>query len=153
MKKLILVILLGLNLGAFAQSVSSTQVPNAITQAFNNQYSHTKKMAWTQNDESFIACFDSHRKKTYVQYSPNLFGNYSVQTLEVETVKLPRKIRKQLKNDYGHFIVEDVLKIDSQHGTIYKTVIGKAEEAYTVIFSQNGKLISSTPINQPLTLK
>ena len=146
MKTILLVILFGAIAGSVsAQLLSNSQVPAIIKSDFDKQYPHAKKLVWMEEAQGYQASFETNSKKYFVIYDKN--ENAIVQTVELDKVKLPRNIRKQLHQNYNSFIVENVSKINSTYGTFYVANIGRSEEALSLQFDNKGKLLDVLSID------
>ena len=151
MKTILLIILFGTITGSVsAQLLGNSQVPSIITRDFYKQYPHAKNLVWMEEAKGYQASFETKSKKYFVIYDKN--ENTIVQTVELDKVKLPRNIRKQLRQNYNSFIVESVSKVNSTYGTFYVANIGRSEEALSLQFDDKGKLLDVLSIDEPLTL-
>lgn len=127
-----------------AQFFNSSHVPEAVKIAFHQQYPKAKHVNWTKQEIGYQASFQSRRKTLYVLYDNT--GNPLAEIVEINKVNLPRRARRQLRNNYTSYAIENVIRIRSGDGKImYGTHMGGVEEALDVVFNSSGFIVSIVP--------
>jgi hypothetical protein len=137
-------------LSSQAQLFNSSHVPEAIKVVFHQQYPKAKRINWTKETDSYQASFVSHHRKYYVIYDND--GTSLAEIVEIHKVSLPRRARKQLRDNYTSYAIENVIKIKASDGKVlYGTHIGGVEEALDVVFNSRGYIVSVVPQEMSIT--
>jgi hypothetical protein len=130
---------------AFAQFFNSSHVPEGIKENLKTQFPHARHLEWTKDGGALQAAFDSHHKRIYVLY--NTDGSEIAQITEIHKAKLPHNIRRTLRKNYNTFnlIGANVIQMGSVKG--FEAEVTKAEEAYNLVFNEQGWLMSVEPVD------
>ncbi len=129
---------------ADAQLFNSSHVPEAAKVSFHQQYPKAKHIIWTKDDQGYQAQFDLHHRTFYVLYDAG--GNSIAEIIQISKDKLPRRAKKQLRNNYTSYAIENTIKIISNDGKVtYGTHIGGVEEGFDLVFNSSGFIVSVVP--------
>ncbi|NOT73985.1 MAG: hypothetical protein HOP08_03585 [Cyclobacteriaceae bacterium] len=126
-----------------AQLFNSSHVPEEARVNFNLQYPKAKQTNWTKDTDGYQVRFRSGRHYIVAVY--DLQGRSVAEILKISKDMLPTLARKQLRENYASYAIEDAVKIKSVDGRIvYGTHIGTAEESLELVFNDSGYMISIT---------
>ena len=150
MKNIILMLiatLIFMNVGNI-QKISPDKVPNAVSTAFKTKFPMVSKVKWEMEKENeYEAIFKLNGKETTANFD-NL-GKWMETETEIKVSELPQSVQLALKNDFKGFKIEEACKIESaKDGICYEAEIEKGKESFDVIFTQYGKVLSKTKIDE-----
>ncbi|MBY0434153.1 MAG: hypothetical protein K2U26_08600 [Cyclobacteriaceae bacterium] len=123
------------------QFFNESHVPSSIKQAFQKQFPRSKEVEWSRDSIGYQVSFKQHGNLTVVEYAK--FGNELVTVTKIHKAKLPKRVKRQLRDNYTTYALENAIKIISPEGeVIYETEIARAEEALALTFNTSGYLLS-----------
>jgi hypothetical protein len=115
MKKLILLIaIIGIISGSYAQNISSGDVPSVVVKTFNRNNPKADAAEWTQVGEYFKATFASDNLIKSVTYDAN--GKLKFSELQVTLSQLPTPVLAYINQNYPGNVVSKSSKITTAKG-------------------------------------
>lgn len=139
-------------LTAKAQFFNSSRVPEAVKNVFRIEYPKAKHVNWSKVLEGYQAKFEFHHNALLALYDRT--GKSLVEATAISKIKLPHLMKKQLRENYTTFAIESVVKIKTIDGKVtFEALIGRAEEAYDLLFNASGYLLMVEPVAEQLAEK
>lgn len=140
MKKLILVLALaGIITQAQAQKIESSNVPAAVTSAFNQAHQTVKKVEWKlQDGNNYEAEYKVGGVEMYAIYDAS--GNLVETKMEIENSALPAPVLSYVKQNYKEDEIRGASKITDANGVV--TYAGKVK-GMRLLFDSNGTFINA----------
>ena len=150
MKKTILLLFTAVIMSnaACAQKISADKVPAAVTSAFKTKFPTATKPIWEMENKIE---FEVNFKRNDEDVSAN-FDNKG-KWLETETKigvsALPPAIQSTLKKEFAGFKLNEASKIERiKNGNYYEAEIEKDEEAFDVLLSAEGRVVTKTKLKE-----
>ena len=118
MKKLILVLaIVGLSAHVHAQEVKASNVPVAVTTAFNQAHQTVREVEWSLKDgNNYEAAYEDGKVNTYVKYDAS--GNLIDTKVQIPGSDLPAPVLSYVKQNYKEDEVKKAYKITDASGTV-----------------------------------
>lgn len=145
MKKIIF-LLLGIALlsqVSFAQKVSSSKVPQAVTKTFKSKFPAASSVKWELEGAEYEANFKINGKEMSANFDK--MGAWTETETEIKVSALPATVRATLSKEFAGYKVKEASQIESaKNGSCYEAEIKKGKESFDVLFSAEGKYLSKT---------
>ena len=160
MKKLLLIAALGLFslTGVYAQEnaqqkerkeahkdLKDTDVPPAIREAFDKQFSNTTMVNWKMKDGKYVAMFTQDMKKQMAEF--NQAGELLAKGEKIEKDALPAPVTDAVKTAYSGSNIEEVYRIEKDGQTQFKVKLDGNPKKIAIYDSQ-GKLLKEKTAQQ-----
>jgi len=150
MKRLINLLLIAelMSNGAYAQKISVDKVPAAVTSAFKEKFPTTTKTSWEiENTNEYEAGFKLNGEEVSANFDNT--GKWLETETEIKVSDLPSAVLDALAKDYAGFKIEEASKIESvKYGNCFEAEVKKGEEAFDVLFTSDGKVLSKTKLEE-----
>jgi hypothetical protein len=139
MKKLFLLFTASLALAAvYAQNISSSKVPHAVTSAFKTQHPNIKNVSWEMENGGYEANFKMNGTNSSATYDEK--GSLLESEADIKVSQLPAGASEYVKGHYKSPIKE-ASKITKANGEVnYEAMVNHTD----VIFDSNGKFLKET---------
>ena len=133
---------------AYAQKIAADKVPSAVSSAFKTKFPTATKTTWEiENKNEFEANFKLNGVETSANFDNA--GKWLETETEIKVAELPAAIQTAIKTDFAGFKIEEASKIESlKNGNCYEAEIEKGEESYDVLFSNDGKVLSRSKLEE-----
>lgn len=125
---------------AFAQDLSSSEVPSVVLNSFHKSFPKSTGVEWEQKGENYNAEFDINWRDHEVWISKN--GAILKHKQELKQSELPAAVTSQLKKNYNTYRIDDVDQYEVNKKFYYKVELKKHDQERKMIFDQQGKLSS-----------
>ncbi len=150
MTKVIIVLLVAALIGqtATAQKISTEKVPVAVKTAFKTKFPTVKNAKWEiENTKEFEAEFKLNGVETSANFDNT--GQWLETETEIKYKALPKAVQNTLKNEFKNAEIAETAKIESaKEGISYEVEIEIKEDAFDVLFSPEGKILSKTKLEK-----
>jgi hypothetical protein len=140
MKKLILgLAIAGIMTNVQAQEMKATNVPAAVTTAFNKDHQTVKKVEWKLKDgNNYQAEYKEGSVEMYSMYSAS--GDLMETKMEIKNADLPAPVLTYVKQNYKEDEVKNAYKVTDASGTVtYKATVKDMH----LVFDANGTFVKS----------
>jgi hypothetical protein len=139
MKKLILILAIALTGSfAYAQKVSSSSVPTAVTSKFNSLYPNATIEHWKKEKMNYEAKFTQNTTKMCVVIDPN--GNVVKTATDISTSQLPDAATDYITKNYSNDKITEASKISEADGRVKYEA--KVKDTH-LCFDSNGNYLKS----------
>lgn len=122
-----------------AQDINSSEVPEAVTKAFNEEHPDAGDIEWERSMENYKVEFDIGRMEHEIWYSAS--GTVLQKEIEITEADLPQAIRDIINEKYPGYAVDDVEMKWQDNTTTYQVELEKGKEEWDIIFDSNGKIL------------
>ena len=143
MKKIILLLAVAAMITqaeAQTPNMKATNVPAAVTTAFNQDHPSVKDVKWTLRDRNnYEGAYKEGKVNTYVTYDAS--GNLVETRIEIADSALPAPVLSYVKQNYKDDKVELALKVTAASGPV--TYLARVKDMH-LLFDSNGTLIRAT---------
>lgn len=119
----------------------STEVPQAITEAFSKKFPEAKKVKW---DKENAAEWEAEFKMNGTEYSANFTsaGEWTETEHEIKTSEIPAAVKATLDQDFKDYEIEEAEISVTKEGKVYEFELEKDETALEVAIDVNGKIVT-----------
>src|ERR1700739_1704920 len=136
MKKLILIFAITTGSFAYAQKISNSDVPAAVTSKFSSLYPNSEVKQWKKEKGNYEAKFMQSSKKKCVVIDPS--GNVIKTTTDISVMELPVSVNDYVAKNYGTEKITEASKTTEANGKIKYEA--KVKETH-LCFDANGNFI------------
>jgi hypothetical protein len=141
MKKLLLIVLIGFSLSAFAQDnkenkLKDSDVPAAVKAKFSALYPDVKAEKWEKEDGNYEVAF--HQNKTEMSCLIDASGKLMETETEIHVADLPKAAADYIaKNKHGKSVSEASKIVDFQGIVTFEAEVDHID----LVFDKDGKFI------------
>ncbi|MBL4677399.1 MAG: PepSY-like domain-containing protein [Mucilaginibacter sp.] len=121
---------------SFAQTIPSTQVPQAVKATFEKNFPAVKKVKWEKEKGDFEAGFKQGKTEMSALFKAD--GSLSETEKEIETTELPGSAMAYLKDHYKGVKIKEAAKITKANGEVNYEAEVKGKD---VLFDSKGSFI------------
>ena len=126
---------------AYAQKISADKVPASVTSAFKTKFPNATQIKWEMEGGDYEAGFKLNGEEMSANFDNT--GKWLETETEIKTAALPASIQSALKKDFEGYKLKEASKVESlKNGNSFEVEIQKGEEAFDVLFSTEGKVLS-----------
>lgn len=148
MKRLIYLVLIAelMSNAASAQKIAADKVPIAVASALTAKFPSATKTSWEiENTNEYEAGFKLNGEEVSANFDNT--GKWLETETEIKVSDLPFAVLEALAKDFAGFKIEEASKIESsKDGNCFEAEVEKGEEAFDVLFTSDGKVISKTKL-------
>ena len=139
MKKIILILAITLTGSfAYAQKMSSSDVPTVVTSKFSSLYPNCKAEQWKKEKGNYETKFKQNDTKTCVVIDPN--GNLVRTATTITNSELPKSVNDYVAKNYADNKITKAEKVIDADGTVrYEADVNKTN----LCFDVNGLFLRS----------
>ena len=135
MKKLILVlIIIGLAAGSYAQNLLPADVPQAVVKSFTKKNPKVEQVEWSKSGDFYKATFADENSGKSVYY--DAAGKVKQSEMQVSISQLPTPVLKYVNDNHSSGVVKYSSKITNASGK--STYVVKVKDS-ELVFDSNGK--------------
>jgi len=138
-----------LNLTVTAQSINNNQVPSAIATSFKSKFPLAINITWKiESTDVYEANFNlDNENQVDTSASFDTIGTWMKTTTRINTGAIPHVVQTAIWKEFPKVALKEATKIENaQDGISYYVEISNLIEAYDVLFSSDGKMLSHTRI-------
>lgn len=125
---------------AVAQDINEAEVPTAVKNAFNKEYSNVNNVEWEKEMENYNVEFDSNRMENEIWY--NASGNVLKKESDIAEADLPSSVSKAIKSKYAEYRIDGIEKVWQNNATTYEVELENGNAELHVTFDENAKVVS-----------
>jgi len=138
MKKLILMLAIaGFITSSYAQNLMVSEVPAAVTKAFNKTHKNVDTVQWSKVNDSYKVSYDV--KKKSMTYTYNTSGKLMLTEKEITFSELPVSVLSYVNDNYRGGPIKKSLKVTTPAGKSSYLVKLKDTD---LAFDSRGKFIN-----------
>jgi hypothetical protein len=138
MKKLILMLAFaGFLVSSYAQTVMLSEVPAAVTKAFNKTHSKITTAEWSKAGDNYVANYVVDTKGVAVTYNPA--GKLQQTEKDISTAALPTPVLKYINENFPNDMVKKASTVTNAKGKLTYAVKMKEVD---LAFDSNGKKLN-----------
>ena len=139
MIKMILVFAItGFFMQAQAQDLKATDIPMAVTDAFDKAYPTVETVDWSKSGKNFEAEYKEDTLSRSVTY--NSSGSLVETNMEILDADLPASVMDYVSENYKDYMVTETYKIEDENGEVtYEAKI----KGMDLTFDSTGKFVKS----------
>lgn len=142
MKKLLLLAMLFIAFGTYAQKIDASKVPAAVKTSFAKQYPGATAK-WEKEEGKFEAGFKLNGKKASAVFDTN--GTMEESEIEMKSSDLPAPVLAHVKEHYKGKSIKEAAKITKSDGTVtYEAEV----DGKDVMFDVSGKFIKEIKLGK-----
>ena len=130
------------SINAHGQDLAEADVPAAVKSAFTTKFPKAQGAKWEMEDKKdYEAEFKEDGTKRSATFDAE--GKWKATETGMKVELLPEAVRKVLASDYASAKTEEAETVETPEGTFYEVELKKGEQTIEVLFSADGKVISS----------
>jgi len=131
---------------AAAQKIANDKVPPAVLSSFKAKFPTATKAKWEMESKTeFEVNFRLDGKEVSANFA--LSGQWLETETEIKVSNLPAAIRSVLSTDFEGYDIEEASQIESlKNGNCFEAEIEKGGDAFDVLLTADGKIISKTRV-------
>ena len=114
------------------------ELPEKLLRNFTRNFPSADNVKWTSTPETFLANFVSDEKTFTTTF--NKKGQFVHALIYGKEKDLPELIQRQLKKDFGAFIVFKVIEIKTPETNDYRVILQNANQYIELNMSGQGKV-------------
>lgn len=138
MKKQVLTLLMLCFGGSLmAQDIPSSEVPNAVKNAFTKEFSNPRDVEWEKKGEYYNVEFEIGRNDHELWITPS--GQIVRHKEELSSSELPAAIKNKISANHKGYRIDDVDKLTMGNKALYKVEIKNGQKEMDLIFDKDGK--------------
>ena len=118
---------------AFADEV---KISPKVIEAFNKAFSTAKEVSWEARSDYYKAAFTMYDQKIAAYYSAE--GDLISVTRYISSLQLPLNVLTELKNDYSHYWIKDLIEVNNSEGTNYFVTLENADNILILKSTNSG---------------
>jgi hypothetical protein len=139
MKKLFLIVAIALSgTFAYAQKISSSEVPSVVSSKFSSMYPNTTVDHWKKEKGNYEVKFTQDSKKICVVIDPS--GNLIKTSTSISVSELPNSVNDYVAKNYGNDKITEAERISEANGQMKYEA--KVKDNH-LCFDSNGNFIKS----------
>lgn len=137
MKKIVVVLVLLITMGAGSAFANEEKVSPRALASFNEEFSNVQDVSWQTGDNYYRAAFTMNEQKIFAYY--NLDGELMSVTRNISSLQLPITLFSELKNEYGNYWISDLFEVSNSDGLHYYVTLENADTKIMLLSSNGGK--------------
>ncbi len=125
---------------ACAQKIKASEVPKAVIDSFNKNFSGSKAKEWEKEKDVYEAEFDLNKVETSATFAAD--GKLMETEVEIKVSELPKSVSDYVTKNYPDHKLSEASKITDAEGKIsYEAEVKKGKEEMDLIFDSNGAFV------------
>lgn len=128
-------------ISGFAQDIKESDVPTAVRQAFEQEFSNARMAEWERKGQMYevefnTGMFDDH--EVIIDGRGNIIRHKE----EIAKNDLPKAVLKSIQADYADYRVDDVDRITENGKVTYKVDLENRQGDMDIYLSEDGSEVS-----------
>ena len=128
-----------------AKDLKDSDVPQAIRDAFDKQFTNTSMVNWKMKDDKYVVMFTQDTKKQMAEF--NTSGELLSKGEKIEKDDLPAPVADAIKTGYSGININEVYRIEKDGQTQYKVKL-EGNPKKIAIYDAQGKLLKEKTAQQ-----
>ncbi len=129
-------LMVGLSTAAIAQDVAKNDVPSAVLNTFNTNFSNAVDIEWEMEGDLYKGEFEIGKAEHEVWIDKS--GNINRHKSDISKEELPERVREKIKSDYKDYSIDDVEKIEIDGTVYYEIELDGKSRDLDIILSPDG---------------
>lgn len=146
MKNLILMSMLAFAMSSIvsAQDLMPNQVPQAVSDAFSQQFSNAKDIEWEKQGNQFEVEFETGWSRDHVAWFSEE-GELVYLKEDIRNRDLPEAVQSRIASDFSDYRIDDAEKITEGEQVTFEVSLDSRRMAdIDVIISESGEIIQQS---------